>query len=114
LAGYSLGGSLALGLDQNQNGHSTLISISGFVWDDKELENLTTGDTPTLILQGEEDEWVPMSDANQIKDALEAGGIEHELVVIEGADHRWLGQEGDKGFDAIVQFLESYLTPSGP
>ena len=114
LVGYSLGGSVALALDQDRNDHAALILISGFVWMDEDLENLTAGDTPTLILQGEADDMVPMSDALLIKDALEAHGIEHELIVIPGADHRWIGEEGNMGFDAVVEFLESYLRPSGP
>jgi carboxymethylenebutenolidase len=114
LVGYSLGASLALGIDQNQNNHAALISISGFVWNDEELENLVAGDSPTLILQAGDDEWVPMNDALDIKDALETNGIEHELVVIEGADHRWIDQPGKDGFDAILEFLESHLGSSGP
>jgi carboxymethylenebutenolidase len=114
LIGYSLGGSLALGLDQNRNDYASLISISGFVWNDQELENLTAGDAPTLILQAEADDMVDMGEANRIKNALEAHGIEYELIVIDEADHRWMGQEGDQGFDAILEFLESYLNPSGP
>jgi hypothetical protein len=55
-----------------------------------------------------------MSDALAIKDALETHGIENELVVIEGADHRWIDQPGKEGFDAIVEFLETHLNPGGP
>jgi len=112
LIGYSLGGSLALDLDQDQNNHAALISISGYTYMNN--ENLAGGDSPTLILQAEEDEWIPMSDALLIKDTLETHGIEHELVVIQGADHRWIDQPGADGFDAIVEFLESHLRPSEP
>lgn len=112
LVGYSLGGSLALGLDQNLVNHAALISLSGFIAGG--YENLIAGDSPTLILQAGEDEWIPMSEALAIKDALETHGTENELVVIEGADHRWIDQPGEEGFDAIVAFLESHLSPSSP
>jgi len=112
LVGYSLGASLALDLDQDRNNHAALISISGSTY--LRNENLAAGDSPTLILQAEADEWVEMSDALLIKDYLETNGIEHELVVIPGADHRWIDQPGEEGFDAIEEFLESNLNPSGP
>ncbi len=110
LVGYSLGGSLALALDQDSNNYAALVLISGYY--QTRWENFTAGDTPTFILQAETDEWVSMSDALMIKDSLEERGIENELVVIEGSDHRWIGQAGEEGFDAIVEFLESYLRPS--
>ena len=112
LAGYSLGGMLALGLDQDITNHAALISISGFFGSGS--ENLAAGNSPTLILQAEADEWVDMGAALAIKDVLETNGIEHELVVIPGADHRWIDQPGEDGFDAIVEFLESHLSPSEP
>ena len=66
------------------------------------------------ILQAEADDVVLLSDAFLIKDSLEERGIEHELVVIQGATHDWYGKAGEEGFDAIVEFLKSYLSPSGP
>lgn len=112
LVGYSRGASLALELDQDRNNHAVLISISGFTY--MRNENLAAGDSPTLILQAGEDEWVSMSDALMIKEYFETNDIEHELVEIPGADHRWIDQPGEDGFDAIVEFLESHLSPSEP
>jgi dienelactone hydrolase len=112
LVGKSLGGSLALSLDQNRNDHAALILISGFVWEG-DLENVSAGDIPILILHAEADEIVTWNTVLLIRGALNKNDIEHEVVVIEGADHRWLAQDGDKVLDAVVEFLESYLSPSG-
>lgn len=112
LVGYSQGGSLALALDQDINNFAALVLISGYY--STQWDNFTAGDTPTLILQAEQDDVVAMSEALMIKDSLEERGVEHEFVVIQGAPHNWYGQASQEGFDAVVDFLESYIGPSGP
>ena len=103
---------MAISFDQSKNNYAALILISGYY--DTGWANFEAGDTPTLILHAELDEWISLSDATMIKDSLEERGIEHELVVVEGADHRWIGEEGREAFNEIVEFLESYLSPSDP
>ncbi len=44
-------------------------------------------DAPVLLLQGEADPVVPLSQAEEMVDALEASGVPHELVVFEDEHH---------------------------
>jgi dipeptidyl aminopeptidase/acylaminoacyl peptidase len=40
-----------------------------------------------LILHGDKDTLVPLSQSELFRDALKAAGVEHELVVVAGAGH---------------------------
>lgn len=42
---------------------------------------------PVLLLQGEDDPVVPLSQAEEMADALAATGVPHDLVVFEGEQH---------------------------
>jgi dipeptidyl aminopeptidase/acylaminoacyl peptidase len=44
-------------------------------------------DVPVLVLQGAEDQVVPLSQAEEMVDTLEANGVPHELLVFEGEQH---------------------------
>lgn len=58
---------------------------------------------PVLLLQGAEDEVVPPSQAEAIRDALAARGVPHAYVLYEGEGH------GFRGADTVVHALESEL-----
>lgn len=44
-------------------------------------------DAPVLVLQGEDDPVVPLSQAEEMVDALEASGVAHDLLVFEDEQH---------------------------
>ncbi|WP_394289522.1 prolyl oligopeptidase family serine peptidase [Microbacterium sp.] len=58
---------------------------------------------PVLLLQGDQDEVVPPSQAEAIRDALAARGIPHAYVLYEGEGH------GFRRAETIVHSLESEL-----
>lgn len=47
----------------------------------------TRGDAPILLVHGTGDETVHVSQSETFAKALEAGGVEHELIVIQDAPH---------------------------
>jgi acetyl esterase/lipase len=49
---------------------------------------------PMLLIHGTRDAWVPIEQSEELDRALEAAGVRHQLVRVEGARH---------GFDALVQ-----------
>ncbi|MFT4234721.1 MAG: prolyl oligopeptidase family serine peptidase [Microbacterium sp.] len=58
---------------------------------------------PVLILQGADDPVVPPSQAEAVRDALAANGVDHEYILFEGESH------GFRGKDAIVRSAEAEL-----
>jgi uncharacterized protein len=69
------------------------------------LEAVRSIHLPTLILHGERDHIVPLSEAEALYRAI--GAKEKELVVIAGADHNDIMTVGtDEYFDALERFVE--------
>ncbi len=48
---------------------------------------------PMLLVHGTRDRWVPIAQAEALARSLEAAGVQHRLVRVEGARH---------GFDAVI------------
>jgi dipeptidyl aminopeptidase/acylaminoacyl peptidase len=47
-----------------------------------------------LMIHGTRDAWVPIEQSEELDRALDAAGVRHQFVRVEGARH---------GFDALVQ-----------
>jgi carboxymethylenebutenolidase len=65
---------------------------------------------PTLILHGESDSIIPISEAHYLQKLLEDKKIPHEIKVYPGAGH---GFDGEVWQDARIRslaFLQKYLT----
>ena len=48
---------------------------------------VTADDPPTLLIHGDADELVPLTNSEILTAALQETGVTHELLVIEGGDH---------------------------
>jgi acetyl esterase/lipase len=69
---------------------------------------------PTLLLHGDGDTDVPYQQSVMMAEALEDGGIEHELVTIRGGGHGFDGLGLDDSivagaFDKVIGFLDGHL-----
>jgi dipeptidyl aminopeptidase/acylaminoacyl peptidase len=65
---------------------------------------------PVLILQGERDPRVPLAEAEQVRDRLEATGKPYEYVVYEHEGHGFARKEHQLDFmRRIADFLEKHL-----
>lgn len=63
------------------------------------------GAPPFLIVHGTEDESVPRSQADLLANAVREAGGDVELVIVEGAGHRWSGGvDGDALLAAAIEF----------
>jgi acetyl esterase/lipase len=74
---------------------------------------ITSEDPPFLILQGDADTTVPLSQSQEFYDKLTAAGVSAQLVIVHGGPHG-LGSPNESPSRAeltnmIVQFFEAHL-----
>ena len=60
---------------------------------------------PMLLIVGDADTTVPMEQTLQMSDKLEAMGVRHELQVLPGVNHGFLGKTQDATREANVKAL---------
>ncbi len=107
LVGFSLGGYLAMcGSSIDPRVKAVVEFFGGFP---KEMRLFMRRLCPTLILHGENDTIIPVSEAHYLKEILERKNIPHEIQIYPGAGH---GFEGETLKDARLRtlaFLRKYL-----
>lgn len=70
------------------------------------------GNPPVLILHGTKDATVPVEQSQRMADALKKAGVEHELVLVEGAPHSFHLEPKEKDLRPLVLgFLKKHLKP---
>ena len=70
---------------------------------------------PILALMGGNDPGIPVEDANAFDEALDAAGVEHEVVIYPGAPHSFFDRkqeefaaESEDAWNRVVDFIERY------
>lgn len=67
-------------------------------------------DPPVLIMHGTADKTVPLEQSKLLDAALEKAGVEHELVIVEGAPHTFHLQPKQRDLRPVVLgFFNRYL-----
>ncbi len=66
-------------------------------------------DPPILLVHGDADELVPISNSEILAEALDAAGVEHDFVTIEGAGHGFQGPDREQATSAMVSWFEQHL-----
>lgn len=75
------------------------------------LAHVSAGDPPCLIIHGEHDQRVPLSQSLKFDAALRAVGVESTLLVLEGAAHKPSLDRGSAAGRSLLEFLDRTLTP---
>jgi acetyl esterase/lipase len=70
---------------------------------------LSPDDPPVLTLHGDQDDIVPVSQARLLDDAMKKAGLSHELIVLEGQGHAFMGESGKRAEAALWAFFEKHL-----
>jgi len=108
LLGFSLGAYLSLANSSIDGRVKAVVEFFGGL--PKEMKLFMRRLCPTLILHGEADPTVPVSEAHNLQRLLAEKGIPHEIKIYPGAGH---GFENDVWRDAglrTLQFLQKHLT----
>jgi acetyl esterase/lipase len=72
--------------------------------------HVSSDDPPTLLVHGDADTTVDLNASQSLHSLLEAEGVETDLLVIEGAEHRFLnGDNSAIAMDALVAWFETHL-----
>jgi acetyl esterase/lipase len=73
---------------------------------------ISSDDPPFLIIHGDEDFIVPLQQSQLLLDALQAAGVESELVIVEGGSHGFGGDfYSDKLVKLALAFFDRHIKP---
>jgi len=106
LLGFSLGAYLALAVASLDARVSAVIDFFGGL--PEELHGFTRM-PPVLILHGEQDRVVPVSEAVRLQQLLDRAGAPYEIKLYPGAGHGFNGLQLLDAGQRTVQFLRKYL-----
>ncbi|MBX3423195.1 MAG: alpha/beta hydrolase [Pirellulaceae bacterium] len=81
------------------------------VGDVSPLRHVTSDDAATLLIHGDQDDLVPISQSQDIAAALEKNQVKHELMTIEGAGHGFDPESRKLIFQGMVQWFDQHLHP---
>jgi carboxymethylenebutenolidase len=107
LLGFSLGGYLALSVAAVDPRVKAVVEYFGGLPD--ELIQHAHKIAPTLILHGEKDYTVPVSEAHKLKKAFEETGTEFEMKLYPNAGHAFSGMDMLDAGQRTLSFLERKL-----
>jgi acetyl esterase/lipase len=73
------------------------------------LRFVTPDDAPTLLVHGDKDDLVKLDNSQRILAEFQKDKVPCELIVIEGADHGFAGEDGRRASKALVDWFDKYL-----
>jgi acetyl esterase/lipase len=71
--------------------------------------HVTTDDPPTLLIHGDKDDLVKLDNSERILAELEKQKVPCELVVIKGAGHGFMGEDGKRASQALIDWFDKHL-----
>ncbi len=107
LVGFSLGAYLAMSVAAQDPRVGAVVECFGGM-PDRIAENLQRL-PPTLILHGDADAVVPVSEAYKLEDLLRARGVEYEIRIYRGVGHAFTGAAAVDSITRTAGFLRRHL-----
>jgi carboxymethylenebutenolidase len=108
LLGFSLGAYLSLGLSAIDDRVKAVVDFFGGF--PKEMKLFMRRLCPVLILHGDADDTVPVSEALYLKDLLEKKRVPYELKIYPGVGHGFGPDIMTDAAQRTLAFLRTYLT----
>ena len=62
-------------------------------------------DPPTLLIHGDADELVPVSNSHILNSAFQEHGVRNELIIIPGAGHGYRGEDAVRASEAMTDWF---------
>jgi carboxymethylenebutenolidase len=107
LLGVSLGGFLSLSLASQDARVSTVVSLMGGM--PPEIIAETRRMPPTLLLHGDADPVVPVTEAYAVEALLKRLGTKHEIKIYPGQGHSFRGMAQMDALTRTLRFLTKHL-----
>jgi acetyl esterase/lipase len=79
--------------------------------EDSPLVHVTSDDSATLLLAGDNDQLVPIQHSRNIHSALKKVDVACELIEFAGAGHGFQGDDAKKATEAMVHWFQTHLDP---
>ena len=73
------------------------------------IVHVSADDPPTLLIHGDSDGLVPVSNSHEIYAAFQEHGVESEVIIIPGADHGFRGTDAVLATAAMVNWFVDHL-----
>jgi dipeptidyl aminopeptidase/acylaminoacyl peptidase len=73
------------------------------------LLQVTADDPPILLIHGDKDELVPISNSQTIFDALKKSNVKTDFITIPGAGHGFRGDDAKRARQLTVSWFEQTL-----
>jgi acetyl esterase/lipase len=74
---------------------------------------VTSDDPPTLLIHGDKDQLVNISNSQIIFEALKKNNVKTDFITIPGADHGFRGEDAKRAMAATVSWFEQTLVKNG-
>ncbi len=74
---------------------------------------VTPDDPPTLLIHGDKDELVNISNSQIMFDALKKNNVKTDFITIPGAGHGFRGEDAKRAMAATVSWFEQTLVKNG-
>lgn len=75
------------------------------------LLHVSPDDAPALLLHGDKDDLVPLSNSERIHEAFQQHGVASQLIVMEGAGHSFSGPDRQRAETAMLEWFDQRLAP---
>ena len=73
------------------------------------IVHVSSDDPPTLLIHGDKDRLVPVNNSKIIYEAFQKNNVKTQLIIIEGADHGFQGDDAKRAGAAMVAWFEQTL-----
>src|SRR5262249_47717551 len=73
------------------------------------IVHVSSDDPPTLLVHGDKDSLVPVNNSKIIYEAFQKNNVKSQLIIIEGADHGFKGEDAKRANAAMASWFEQTL-----
>ena len=77
------------------------------------IVHVSPDDPPTLLIHGDKDDLVPISNSKIIHEAFQKSNVKSEFITIEGAGHGFRGEDATRASNLMVSWFEKTLLKQG-